>query len=141
VALQAVDKVTRKTRRERHWQWGFIAFDIIVTLVLSLGLNANHNQQGQISREQQFQQQEQMSASRVQLQQCQVSNAARAFDKKSGDALASFDLFLLNDLTPPGTKVTPKIAAEIRALRTQINRSFSLIAQKDALRDCTRLFG
>lgn len=58
---------------------------------------------------------------------CNSSNIDRAND-------AQFDRTLLGDLVPKGTKLTPAQAAEVSHL-------YSLVTQKDAIRDCTKLYG
>jgi large-conductance mechanosensitive channel len=113
--VQVVATVRDETRGNRRIIIGLVisfAIDIILTvafvfLTISL-INQDNN------------------ATATNKSQCIANNTARAQDK------TLWDVFL-SDLAPKGTKLTPKIQAELAHLN-------QIVAQKDAPRNCSALY-
>lgn len=85
----------------------------VVLVVFGLGLNST-----------------QESATQQNLLQCAANNSARTADALLWNTL-------LNDLDPPGTKVTPQNAADIK----EVNALRAVVVKKDALRNCEQIYG
>jgi hypothetical protein len=118
--FSAVEKFGRKNR---HFIWGLIlsiVLDVTLSILAFFLVNSLHNTQNQVV-------QQQSAARTTQYSQCVTNNDARAQDK------TLWDVFFA-DLVPPGSKPTPKIAAELARLNKIVN-------DKDAPRDCKTLYG
>lgn len=104
------------TKLSRKYIFGLavsISLDVtlsVVTIFLAIGLNSASTTQRAASQQTNY-------------QQCQISNTDRAQDKQVWDVF-------LGDLVPKGTKLTPKLQAEI-------NHIYSVVNSKDAPRDCS----
>ena len=92
----------------------------VVAIFLVISLNTTQNQLAD----------SQAQATQASLSQCAANNVSRTQDKTLWTTL-------LNDLDPPGTKVTAKNAAVIK----EINSLRSIVTVRDVQRDCARIYG
>jgi hypothetical protein len=119
---QSMDKISKslanlkKTKASRRLVVSLV-ISIILDVALTIGLTYNSVQEAGTQK----------SVQQVNLTQCDQSNTDRQEDKLVWDTF-------INDIVPPGTKISKTAADDIKKLR-------SLISQKDTLRDCKDLYG
>ena len=115
-ALRIVDKLVKRGKVDRRLIWVTIVsvvLDISLSVLVVFLFNGISSDQNSIEQ--------------VNITQCETANAARADDQVLWDTF-------ITDLTPPGTKLTPVLMAEIAHLKAILNA-------KDAPRDCFRIYG